>query len=197
MNNYCVYKHTSPAGKIYIGITSKTPNKRWSNGYGYIKNTDFYSDIVKYGWDNFKHEILFTDLSQIEAWKKEKELIKHYNSYHGENGYNRCDGGNTVTMKAINKGIATRKHNKTNERKVICLNDGKIFNTIKEANEYVKGSVTRSCISYRKNNGNYKLGCATGSNIGKYPLYFAYLEDYIKKNNCGTKPHTISLDEMK
>lgn len=28
---YCVYKHTSPNGKVYIGITKKKPNDRWEN----------------------------------------------------------------------------------------------------------------------------------------------------------------------
>lgn len=23
MNNYCVYKHTSPSGKVYVGITNR------------------------------------------------------------------------------------------------------------------------------------------------------------------------------
>lgn len=27
-NNYVVYRHTSPSGKVYIGITSKKPEKR-------------------------------------------------------------------------------------------------------------------------------------------------------------------------
>lgn len=25
MNNYCVYKHTSPSGKVYVGITKLKP----------------------------------------------------------------------------------------------------------------------------------------------------------------------------
>ena len=29
---YCVYKHTSPSGKVYIGITRNDPIKRWQNG---------------------------------------------------------------------------------------------------------------------------------------------------------------------
>lgn len=33
---YIVYKHTTPCGKVYIGITSKTPSQRWQNGKGYI-----------------------------------------------------------------------------------------------------------------------------------------------------------------
>lgn len=35
LNNYTVYKHTFPNGKIYIGITKQAPSKRWRNGTGY------------------------------------------------------------------------------------------------------------------------------------------------------------------
>lgn len=49
MNNYIVYKHTSPSGKIYIGITSKVPRKRWSNGNGYLNN-DYFTKAIKKVW---------------------------------------------------------------------------------------------------------------------------------------------------
>lgn len=64
--NFCVYKHTFPNGKMYIGITSKTPNNRWENGTGYTKQHQpvMYYAIQKYGWNNVKHEILFTDLTE-------------------------------------------------------------------------------------------------------------------------------------
>lgn len=39
MNSYTVYKHTSPSGKVYIGITKKKPEYRWNHGRGY-KETD-------------------------------------------------------------------------------------------------------------------------------------------------------------
>ena len=43
-NNYCVYKHTSPSGKVYIGQTSINPLDRWQNGKGYKKQA-FYNAI--------------------------------------------------------------------------------------------------------------------------------------------------------
>ena len=61
---YSVYKHTSPNGKVYIGITSRKPEQRWSNGYGYVKNKHFTHAINKYGWENIKHEILFSNLTK-------------------------------------------------------------------------------------------------------------------------------------
>ena len=35
MKNFIVYKHTSPNGKVYIGITKQNPKQRWGNGSGY------------------------------------------------------------------------------------------------------------------------------------------------------------------
>lgn len=29
---YTVYKHTTPSGKVYIGITGQKPERRWQNG---------------------------------------------------------------------------------------------------------------------------------------------------------------------
>ena len=90
--DYCVYKHETPNGKVYIGQTCKKPNERWSNGYGY-KNQVFYNAIQKYGWENIKHEILFEGLSKSEADEKEVEMISLYNSCDNEFGYNISHGG--------------------------------------------------------------------------------------------------------
>jgi hypothetical protein len=90
---WVVYKHTSPNNKVYIGITSTKPERRWRCGEGYIANKHFYNAIKKYGWDNFKHEILYEGLTLQEASIKEKELIKHFNSMNQNFGYNLTSGG--------------------------------------------------------------------------------------------------------
>lgn len=76
MMNYCVYLHTSPTNKYYVGITKQNPLKRWANGRGYCKNKHFYKAILKYGWDNFKHEIVFSGITKDEAIQYEKEINK-------------------------------------------------------------------------------------------------------------------------
>lgn len=104
---YLVYKHTCPNGKVYIGITSQSAKERWrNNGLGYKKNKHFFNAILKYGWDNIKHEIIFDKLAKEKACKKEIELIAFYKSNQREYGYNSAIGGE------INKGF-----NRTSETK--------------------------------------------------------------------------------
>lgn len=93
MNEYIVYKHTTPSGKVYIGITYQKINKRWKNGLGYEGCTAFYRAIQKYGWQNIKHEILAAGLNKEEACEMEKALIAEYKSYDPEYGYNLTMGG--------------------------------------------------------------------------------------------------------
>lgn len=93
MDNYCVYKHTCPNGKVYIGITKQNPLERWRGGLGYRYNEHFFAAITKYGWDNIRHEILVEALTADEAAAKEKELIKEYKSTDRLYGYNIATGG--------------------------------------------------------------------------------------------------------
>lgn len=92
-SKWTVYKHTSPSGKVYIGITSRKPHVRWNNGKGYVGNDYFIKAIEKYGWDNFEHEILYENLTKEIAEAKEIELIAMYNSTDRECGYNISSGG--------------------------------------------------------------------------------------------------------
>jgi len=86
---FCVYKHTVPNGRVYIGITSMKPSRRWANGDGYKANDDFYKDIVEHGWDNIDHRIVLSGLLKNEAETEEDRLILEYRSYLPEYGYNR------------------------------------------------------------------------------------------------------------
>lgn len=64
---FCVYCHTNlQNGKRYIGITKQDPERRWRNGDGY-KNGAFHNAIMKYGWGGFRHEVLFSELTEAEA----------------------------------------------------------------------------------------------------------------------------------
>lgn len=93
LGEYTVYKHTSPTGKVYIGITRDDPKHRWKGGHGYVNNAHFFRAIQRYGWGAFKHEILSTGLTEAEAIKREQELIALYDSTNPAKGYNRDPGG--------------------------------------------------------------------------------------------------------
>ena len=114
---WSLYRHTSPSGKVYIGITSMSPKIRWGkNGSGYKKQPYFYNAILKYGWDNIKHEVLFSNLLEEEAKHLEQNLVSLYK----EQGiaYNTADGG----------GVGTKGYKWTKEqlsRKVIRDMKGK------------------------------------------------------------------------
>lgn len=98
--SYTVYQHKNKInGKVYIGITCQTPEKRWGEGgRNYKSSPHFYSAIQKYGRDNFEHNILYADLTREEACSKEQELIKLYNSINPLYGYNCTTGGESFVL---------------------------------------------------------------------------------------------------
>lgn len=97
--------HVFPNDKVYIGITSCKVEKRFGkNGLHYLhktKNGEYMQPkiaraIVKYGWENISHEILYENLSKEEAENFEKQLIVKYNSI--KNGYNIQKGGHVHSV---------------------------------------------------------------------------------------------------
>ena len=94
--SWTVYRHITPSGKSYIGITSKKPEHRWNNGRGYRKDTLFGKAIEKYKWENIHHNIISTDLTEKEAKWLENYLICYYWTFVGFKdckGYNCTLGG--------------------------------------------------------------------------------------------------------
>ena len=123
---YVVYKHTSPSGKVYIGITGQNPpEKRWGkNGYAYKHNKYFWNAIQKYEWDNFKHEILYNNLTKEESEQKEIELIAFYKSCNENFGYNIEHGGNCTgthseeTKNKIREKRIGKRHSEETKKKL-------------------------------------------------------------------------------
>ena len=145
---WCVYMHTSPSGKYYIGITSQEPHKRWGNsGNQYRKQKSFWSAISHYGWDSFKHEILSYNLSESIAKLIEIELIKELNTTNRTYGYNVSLGGD-----GSNGVISSRR------KKVICLNTLEIFDSVSEIKE--------------------KLGVWPKGDLNKHPIAGKYVFEY-------------------
>lgn len=91
MKTYCVYKHTLPNQKVYIGQTCDIGH-RW-RASSYKGNCLFYRAIQKYGWENITHEILEANLTLEEANEREKYYITLYQSTNSDYGYNLRAGG--------------------------------------------------------------------------------------------------------
>jgi hypothetical protein len=130
--NYYVYIHIFPNDKVYIGITQQKPLKRWNGGYGYKNQKIIYNAILKYGWNNIKHKILYENLTKEEAEQKEIELITKHNSTNRKYGYNISNGGNC-------KGAL----NEITKKKISIANKGK--KRTEEQKEYIR----RRCIETR------------------------------------------------
>lgn len=117
---FIVYRHQSPSGKNYVGITSQTPEGRWQNGNGYISQA-FHNAIAKYGWDSFSHYLWTGEkwaeypldkdaepyvCDKEEASRLECKFIKEFDSMM--HGYNCSPGGespsHSVKLREDNDG---------------------------------------------------------------------------------------------
>ena len=105
--SWCVYKHTLPDGRCYIGQTCDIAT-RWKPS-AYKNCVKFYSAIQKYGWENFNYEILVDNLTLEKANHLEEKYIKKYNSI--EKGFNLNSGGENKlhSQETKNKMSQTRK----------------------------------------------------------------------------------------
>lgn len=116
--NYCVYVHTSPSGKKYIGQTCQSLEKRWGeNGIRYLEKKNdkyihppFARAIKKYGWDNFKHEVVANNLTKEEADNLEKLLIKNLNTMNSKYGYNCKEGGSNGSLSEETRRRISESH---------------------------------------------------------------------------------------
>lgn len=152
---YSVYKLTAPNGKIYIGMTSNNPVKRWAGGHGYKNNKSFWEDIVKYGWDNIRREIVLSTDDEDEAHKKEISLILYYETTDPDKGYNRTIISNVIKS---SKKIG-----------VTCVNTNKKFRSLKKASKYA--GVSEKLIKKVCETGN---GCAGYHPKTGEPLMWKY-----------------------
>ena len=126
---FTIYRHVSPIGRVYVGITSQDVETRWRHGDTYRNSTYFKRAIRKYGWKNFKHEILFTNVEEERAKRLEIELIRHYkglgisynltNGGDGTNGYHHTDEYKQFKSQQMKEFFSTERG------KEICAKGGK------------------------------------------------------------------------
>lgn len=80
--NKCIYKITSPSGKIYIGQSGNIVKrfKAYNSGSCKMQNK-LYNSIKKYGWNNHSTEILIDNINNDELLNSlEYYFIELYNS---------------------------------------------------------------------------------------------------------------------
>ena len=123
--------------KGYIGQTTHSLKKRWSQhlNAAFKKNSQdvFHKAIRKYGKNAWKLEILEVVGSKKDLNEKEIEFIEKYNTHYlNGNGYNMCIGGRSrsgwkeepaKTVARIAKQL----------KPVVCIETGKVFESIKAA----------------------------------------------------------------
>lgn len=94
---YSIYKLTSPNNKVYIGVTSNIEKRFQCYSRNYCKLQPLiYKSLLKYKWENFNKEILFSNLTRDNAFIKENELVKEYKKLG--NSLNIISGG-TINAK--------------------------------------------------------------------------------------------------
>lgn len=146
MNIYNIYKATNIVnGKIYIGFTYNIRTRKNShkcssfNKNAHDYNLAFHNAIRKYGWNNFKWEIIYQSKDQEHTLKTmENFFIKEYNTYVGNknhNGYNITLGGeghsghihSKETKAKISNAHKGKKLSDEHKRKVSEGNKGKVI----------------------------------------------------------------------
>lgn len=121
-SRYIVYKHTTPSGKSYIGITTRSLRERIRGGY--LHNRHFKSAIEKYGWQNIKTEILADTATAEEASLLESYYIAAFETNDRSKGYNVELGGvyrnsfSDETRKKISEAAKRRHRPCTPEQKI-------------------------------------------------------------------------------
>lgn len=216
-----VYKITCLInGKLYIGQTSETIEKRFKRHMGYQKDkhdTKFYRAIKKYGKENFVISEIDHSDNQDELDEKEIFWINFFDTIHS--GYNtksspgKC-GGDTLSnhpkKKEISKKISESKLGDKNPMRVngglFGKRNGMFGKTGKHAPSH------RKCVSINKSTGEVKnfdtltdmqiyyhvktLGMVSSRCSGRTKsdfngFIFRYKDDYEKSQ---TTNESISLD---
>lgn len=117
-NKYCIYMHTAPNGKMYIGQTCDINHRFGNNGYNYKGCKRFMNAIKKYGWDNFEHRIISSNLTKEEADFQEMFYISAYNLTDDKYGYNITKGGAGVGLSCEKNGMFGKHHTKESRHKM-------------------------------------------------------------------------------
>ncbi|HFK1435009.1 TPA: NUMOD3 domain-containing DNA-binding protein [Bacillus cereus] len=171
-----IYKSTNTVNnKVYIGLTaSKFEQRKRQHKYSALTANSmcaFHLAIRKYGWDNFKWEIIDEAEDFEGLCEKEKYWISHYDSY-GSYGYNETKGGDN--------GFLGETHSKETREKISRANKGRIASeeTRKKMSEtrklitgdkhHLYGKTGEKCFNYGKRHSDDAKSKMRNAKLGKY-----------------------------
>ena len=145
-NRYKVYEHINKVnGKRYIGQTGLCLSDRFQGGKGYSNQERFYSDILKYGWQHFEHNLIKDGLTKEESKKLERDLITKYETWNPDKGYNTY-GSDWVPDSNMEIRL---------DRPVICVETGIEYESIPAATKEMR-LTSNTCILRVVNNPTRK-----------------------------------------
>ena len=180
--SYCIYLHTNKInGKKYVGQTCLKPERRWKNGLGYKGCVHFFNAIIKYGWDNFEHEIVYNNLTKEEADYFEDLMINSLNTTDYNYGYNIKDGGSIgkhseETRRKLSEAAKGKKHSEETKKKM------------SESHKNISDE-TRKKMSLATSGKNNPMYGKPGTNLGK-----KFSEEHKKRIGEANKGKKRSLE---
>ena len=190
LKKYCVYAHIAPDGKIYVGITSREPEKRWGKrGEGYYCQP-FYFAMQEYGgFDAFSHLILVNNCTEEEALSFEKAFIKEYNATNPDYGFNVAEEGFSISSQ---------------HPPVICLETGEQFSSIYQASRRLKvnARLMYSVMHMKKSRGECRgeiyHESKTGNSYTVESVYYhlCYLDELTDTTEVCRKRKIKQLDRL-
>ena len=197
MNGFgLIYKVVSPNKKVYIGQTIKDLVERKNGHKKESQNTNnkgyaikFHNALRKYGFDNFKWEVVLDDVPKEHLDELEKFLIWFHDSC--ENGYNSTLGGDCNPMKgkkhselskkkiseACGIGMRGKKHTKEAKQKMSLTKKERFKNGLlvptllgKHHSEETKRKISASNTG-KKRTDNFKLERSKQTTGSNNPMY--------------------------
>lgn len=145
--------------KKYIGKHAKPEFDKSYKGSGKFLILAF----DKYGWDNFKTEILEWCDSLSELNSRERYWIAYYGAVESEEYYNKSEGGDGNSSESVLNGKNPRAI------PVRCVELDKVFGSIKEAAEFIDRGKSRiyDSIYHGSRAGGYHWEYVDGSRSGQ------------------------------
>lgn len=182
---WLVYMYTFPNGKVYIGQTSKTIDKRIGgrNCIGYKKCPIVYNAMLKYGIDNVVKDVLYDGLCSKLANEIEMALIEAYNSTDDRFGYNVTKGGDgglgtkhseesLLKMRGENHRLFGKFGSEhPQSKRIMCTTTKQIFGGAAEASRDTGINISAICNAA---NGKAKYG----GTLNNTPLQWSYVDEF-------------------